>query len=75
MLATPKGFEPPTNSLEVGHPVRTMPNKAVDMRRTAASGMARLRVDLPVIEKVLNQGRRGFARAGGDRPPNGLAAA
>ena len=32
-----------------------------DLRRTAASGMARLGVDLPVIEKVLNHVSGSFA--------------
>jgi integrase len=32
-----------------------------DLRRTAASGMARLRINLPVIEKVLNHASGSFA--------------
>ena len=32
-----------------------------DLRRTAASGMARLNINLPVIEKVLNHSSGSFA--------------
>jgi integrase len=32
-----------------------------DLRRTAASGMARLGINLPVIEKVLNHSSGSFA--------------
>ena len=36
-----------------------------DLRRTAASGMARLGVNLPVIEKVLNHVSGSFAGVAG----------
>jgi integrase len=41
---------------------REMPDwRLHDLRRTAASGMARLGIDLPVIEKVLNHASGSFA--------------
>jgi integrase len=42
-------------------PDDTPPWRLHDLRRTAASGMARLGVNLPIIEKVLNHSSGSFA--------------
>ncbi len=46
---------------EVGEGVTVPPWRLHDLRRTAASGMARLGINLPVIEKVLNHSSGSFA--------------
>jgi integrase len=46
---------------EIGEDAKLEPWRFHDLRRTVASGMARIGIDLPVIEKVLNHKSGSFA--------------
>jgi integrase len=55
------GFSKAKRRLDALLPADMPPWRLHDLRRTAASGMARLGVNLPVIEKVLNHASGSFA--------------
>ena len=55
------GYSKGKRKLDALLPQEMTPWRLHDLRRTAASGMARLGIDLPVIEKVLNHSSGSFA--------------
>jgi integrase len=55
------GYSKNKRRLDALLPADMRPWRLHDLRRTVASGMARLRVDLPTIEKVLNHASGSFA--------------
>ena len=59
--ASVSGFSKAKRRLDALLPTDMPPWRLHDLRRTAASGMARLGTNLPVIEKVLNHASGSFA--------------
>jgi integrase len=59
--APSSGFAKNKRKLDGLLPADMTPWRLHDLRRTAASGMARLGINLPVIEKVLNHASGSFA--------------